>query len=38
MRHPTASECARVKPFVVEANEQNFDRLAAELARMAAEC
>jgi uncharacterized protein YndB with AHSA1/START domain len=38
MRHPTASECARVKPFVVDANEQNFDRLAAELARMAAEC
>jgi uncharacterized protein YndB with AHSA1/START domain len=35
MRHETASECARVKPFVVEANEQNFDRLAAELARLA---
>ena len=37
MRHATADECARVEPFVVEANEQNFDRLAAELARMAAE-
>jgi uncharacterized protein YndB with AHSA1/START domain len=34
MLHATASECARVKPFVVDANEQNFDRLAAELARM----
>lgn len=33
MRHATASECARVKPFVVEGNEQNFDRLASELAR-----
>ena len=33
MRHATASECARVKPFVVTANEQNFDRLAAELRR-----
>jgi hypothetical protein len=32
MRHATAAECAKVKPFVVEANEQNFDRLAAELA------
>jgi hypothetical protein len=36
MRHATASECARVRPFVVEGNEQNFDRLAAELARGAA--
>lgn len=33
MRHATAAECARVRPFVVEGNEQNFDRLAAELAR-----
>jgi uncharacterized protein YndB with AHSA1/START domain len=33
MRHETAAECAKVKPFVVAANEQNFDRLAAELAR-----
>jgi uncharacterized protein YndB with AHSA1/START domain len=34
MRHASAGECARVKRFVVDANEQNFDRLAAELARM----
>jgi uncharacterized protein YndB with AHSA1/START domain len=33
MRHATAAECAKVKPFVVDGNEQNFDRLAAELAR-----
>ena len=33
MRHATASECARVRPFVVEGNEQNFDRLASELVR-----
>jgi uncharacterized protein YndB with AHSA1/START domain len=33
MRHATANECARVRPYVAEANEQNFDRLAAELAR-----
>jgi uncharacterized protein YndB with AHSA1/START domain len=35
MRHPTAAECAKVRPFVVPANEQNFDRLARELAREA---
>jgi hypothetical protein len=34
MRHETAWECAKVKPFAVPANEQNFDRLAAELATM----
>jgi uncharacterized protein YndB with AHSA1/START domain len=33
MRHPTAAECAKVRSVVVVANEQNFDRLAAELAR-----
>jgi uncharacterized protein YndB with AHSA1/START domain len=33
MSHETAEHCARVKPFVVPANEQNFDRLAAELDR-----
>ncbi|ABS24818.1 SRPBCC family protein [Anaeromyxobacter sp. Fw109-5] len=33
MRHDTAEDCAKVKPFVVPANEQNFDRLAAELER-----
>jgi len=33
MRHATARECAKAKAFVVDANEQNFDRLAGELAR-----
>ncbi|WP_242334625.1 MULTISPECIES: SRPBCC family protein [Anaeromyxobacter] len=33
MWHETAEHCARVKPIVVPANEQNFDRLAAELER-----
>ena len=32
MAFDSAEEYARVKPFVVEANEQNFDRLAAHLA------
>ena len=36
MLHPTVEKCERVKPFVVEANEQNFDKLEAELAKMAA--
>jgi uncharacterized protein YndB with AHSA1/START domain len=36
MRHASASECARVKPFVVAGNEENFDRLAGELERIAA--
>lgn len=35
MVHETASVCARVRPHVVAGNEQNFDRLAAELARSA---
>jgi uncharacterized protein YndB with AHSA1/START domain len=35
MRHETASACAKVRPFVVAGNEQNFDRLASELERMA---
>lgn len=35
MSFPSAGECAKVKAVVVEANEQNFDRLAEELARMA---
>jgi len=35
MRHETAEDCQRVKEFVVPANEQNFDRLEAELANMA---
>ena len=34
MRFETAAECERVKVFAVGANEQNFDRLEAELARM----
>ncbi len=33
----TAAECAKVKGFAVDANEQNMDRLAAELKRMADE-
>ena len=34
MRFDSAAECARVKRFVVEANEQNLDRLETQLARM----
>ena len=34
MRHETAGECEKVRPSR-RANEQNFDRLAEELARMA---
>lgn len=30
----TPEECAKLKPFVVDKNEENFDRLEAELARM----
>ncbi len=30
-----AADCDKVKRFAVEANEQNLDRLDAELARMA---
>jgi uncharacterized protein YndB with AHSA1/START domain len=33
MIHESADLCARVRPFVVAGNEQNFDRLAAELER-----
>ena len=36
MLHPTVEKCERVKPFVIGANEQNLDKLAAELQRMAA--
>ena len=32
MRFDTAAECEKVKAIVVPANEQNLDRLAAELA------
>jgi len=35
MLFDTAAECAKVKGFAVEANEQNFDRLEAQLAKMA---
>ena len=34
MRFETAEQCAKVKVFAVDANEQNLDRLEAELARM----
>lgn len=34
MRFESAEHCNQVKAFVVEANEQNLDRLEAELARM----
>lgn len=35
MLFTSAAECDRVKGFVVEANEQNLDRLEAQLARIA---
>jgi uncharacterized protein YndB with AHSA1/START domain len=35
MLFASAAECDRVTTFAVEANEQNFDRLEAELAKMA---
>jgi uncharacterized protein YndB with AHSA1/START domain len=34
MRFETAAECEQVKAFAVAANEQNLDRLEAELSRM----
>jgi hypothetical protein len=34
MLFETADECAKVRVFAVDANEQNLDRLEAELARM----
>jgi uncharacterized protein YndB with AHSA1/START domain len=34
MHFETAEQCAKVKVFAVDANEQNLDRLEAELARM----
>jgi len=37
MRFESAQEYDRVREFVVPANEQNFDRLAAEVGRMQAE-
>jgi len=35
MQFETAAEIARVGNFIVDANEQNFDRLAAHLAKNA---
>jgi uncharacterized protein YndB with AHSA1/START domain len=35
MLFESVAECERVKSFVVEANEQNLDRLEAQLAAMA---
>lgn len=35
MLFTSAAECDKVKAYAVEANEQNFDRLEAQLARMA---
>ena len=35
MLFETAADCDKVKGFAVEANEQNFDRLEAQLASMA---
>jgi uncharacterized protein YndB with AHSA1/START domain len=35
MLFETAALCAKVKVYAVDANEQNFDRLEAELVRMA---
>jgi len=37
MLFETAAECDKVKAFVVDANEQNFDRLEAQLAKMSGE-
>jgi uncharacterized protein YndB with AHSA1/START domain len=34
-RFPTAAECDKVRGFALAANEQNLDRLAAEVARPA---
>jgi uncharacterized protein YndB with AHSA1/START domain len=35
MLFDTAEECAKLRPFVVDKNEENLDRLEAELTRMA---
>lgn len=36
MLFETAEECNKIKPFAVEKNEENFDRLESELALMKA--
>lgn len=35
MRFEDPAECARVRPFIIPANEENFDRLAAHLSATA---
>lgn len=35
MLFESAAECAKIKVFAVDANEQNLDRLEAQLAKMA---
>lgn len=35
MHFESATECAKVKKFVIEANEQNLDRLESQLIKMA---
>ena len=35
MLFETAEECAKLKPYVVDKNEENFDRLEVELTKMA---
>lgn len=34
MLFETAQECSKLKPFVVDKNEENFDKLEVELAKM----
>jgi len=34
MRFESAAECGKVRIYAIDANEQNFDRLEAELAKM----
>lgn len=33
MLFETAEECAKLRPFVVDKNEENFDRLETELVK-----
>lgn len=35
MLFDTAEECAKLRPYVVDKNEENFDRLEVELSKMA---
>jgi uncharacterized protein YndB with AHSA1/START domain len=34
MLFDTAEECSKIKPFVIDKNEENFDRLEVELSKM----